>query len=115
MDAQVGKEGLEQAFEEQLHGVDGTRLTKVDQDGNVLEQYYDTTPQAGDNVYLTIDIDLQQAAEEALEDLILDLRENGVDGEEEGKDAEGGAMVDMDVNTGEVLASASYPTYDPAT
>lgn len=88
MDAQVGKEGLEQAFEEQLHGVDGTRLTKVDQDGNVLEQYYDTTPQAGDNVYLTIDIDLQQAAEEALEDLILDLRENGVDGEEEGKDAE---------------------------
>lgn len=115
MDAQVGKEGLEQAFEEQLHGVDGTRLTKVDQDGNVLEQYYDTTPQAGDNVYLTIDIDLQQAAEEALEDLILDLRENGVDGEEEGKDAEGGAMVVMDVNTGEVLASASYPTYDPAT
>lgn len=72
----------------------------MDQDGNVLEQYYDTTPQAGDNVYLTIDIDLQQAAEEALEDLILDLRENGVDGEEEGKDAEGGAMVVMDVNTG---------------
>ena len=115
MDAQVGKEGLEQAFEEQLHGTDGMRLTKVDSEGNILEQYYDTVPEAGDNVYLTIDIDLQAAAEDALEALILDLRENGVDGSDEGKDAEGGAMVVMDVNTGEILASASYPTYDPAT
>ena len=114
MDAYVGKEGVEKAFEKELHGTDGTRLTTVDKDGNILSQYYSVEPQAGNNVELTIDINLQMAAEEALEKLILDLRENGIN-QDEGKDAEGGAVVVTEVKTGQILACASYPTYNPAT
>lgn len=113
MDAYVGKDGLEQAFELELHGTDGLRRTTVSSDGTVLEEYYIVEPVAGNNVELSIDINHQKVAEDALEELILDLRENGVNGTERGKDAEGGAVVMMKVKTGEVIVSASYPTYDP--
>lgn len=112
MDAYVGKDGLEKAFESRLHGTDGKRVTTVDSDGNIIAQYYSVQPEAGSNVELSIDIDLQMAAEEALKKVILDLRENGINAKGEGKDAQGGACVVMDVNTGEILASASYPTFD---
>lgn len=112
MDAYVGKDGLEKAFESQLHGTDGRRVTTVDEDGNIISQHYSSYPQAGNNIELSIDIDLQMAAEEALENLILDLRENGINAKGEGKDAQGGACVVMDVHTGEILACASYPTFD---
>lgn len=115
MDAYVGKSGFELAFEEQLHGTDGTKVTTVDANGNVVAEYYRTMPQAGNNVEVTIDLDLQIAAEEALEKLILKLRENGIGSDKDGKDAEGGAVVAIEVKTGKVLACASYPTYDPNT
>lgn len=116
MDAEVGISGLELAFEEDLHGVDGLKCTKVDADGNIIEEYYVTPPQAGNNVETSIDLELQIAAENLLESHILNLRQNGVKEEsDEGKDAKGGAIVIMDVKTGEVLACASYPTYDPST
>lgn len=108
MDAYVGKEGLERAFEDDLHGTDGLRVTTISADGTVLEEYYKTMPQAGKNIELTIDIDLQKASEDALEAHILSLRED--DG-----DAEGGAVVVQEVKTGQILACASYPTFDPAT
>ena len=54
-------------------------------------------------------------AEDALERVILDLRENGVGRKHEGKDAEGGAVVVQEVKTGEILACASYPTFNIAT
>lgn len=112
MDAYVGKDGLEKAFESELHGTDGRRVTTVDEDGNIVSQYYSVAPEAGNNVELSIDIDLQMAAEEALEKVILDLRENGINAKGEGKDAQGGACVVMNVNTGEILACASYPTFN---
>lgn len=108
MDAYVGKEGLEKAFEDDLHGTDGLRVTTISADGTVLEEYYKTMPQAGKNIELTIDIDLQKVSEDALEAHILSLRED--DG-----DAEGGAVVVQQVKTGQILACASYPTFDPAT
>lgn len=108
MDAYVGKEGLEKAFEDELHGTDGLRVTTISADGTVLEEYYKTMPQAGKNIELTIDIDLQKVSEDALEAHILSLRED--DG-----DAEGGAVVVQEVKTGQILACASYPTFDPAT
>jgi penicillin-binding protein 2 len=114
MDAKVGKDGLEQAFENYLHGTDGVRVTTVSKNGEILDQHYSKLPQAGDNVVLSVDIDLQTAAENALRDVILDLRKNGVGLKDEGKDAEGGALVAIDVKTGEVLASASYPTFNLA-
>lgn len=115
MDAFVGKDGLEKAFEEELHGTDGVLRTTVDREGNIIAQYYAVEPKAGSNVETTIDINYQMIAEEALEDYILDLRENGVGTKHEGKDAEGGAVVMLDVKTGAVLASASYPTFNLAT
>lgn len=112
MDAYVGKDGLEKAFESELHGTDGKLVTTVDEDGNIVSQYYSVEPEAGNNIELSIDIDLQLAAEEALEKVILDLRQNGINAKGEGKDARGGACVVMDVHTGEILACASYPTFN---
>ena len=115
MNASVGKSGIEKAFEEYLHGTSGTKVTTVSTDGDVLSEYYISMPQPGNNVETTIDISLQATAEQALEKVILDLRENGVGRNKEGKDAEGGAVVVQQVKTGEVLACASYPTFNLAT
>ena len=115
MNAQVGRTGVELAFEEVLHGVDGEKVTTVSEDGEILDEYWVTEPEAGDNVMLTIDIEMQAAAEEALEEIILDLRANGIpsssDSQGRGTDAEGGALVAIEVDTGKVLVSASYPTF----
>ena len=115
MDAFVGKDGLERAFEEQLHGTDGILRTTVDREGNIISQYYAVEPKAGSNIETTLDINYQRTAEDALEDYVLKLRQTGVGAREEGKDAEGAACVVLDVKTGAVLASASYPSYNPAT
>ena len=115
MDAQVGKEGLEKAFELELHATDGLLETTIAADGKIIEQHYIVEPVAGNNVELTIDINQQKVAEDSLASLILDLRENGLNGTDRGMDAEGGAVVVMSVKTGEVLACASYPTFHLAT
>ena len=109
MDAEVGQAGFEEAFEEYLHGIDGWRYDTVTSDGTVIESWYDPAPIAGSNVEITLDMDLQQAGEDALQELfaILNAKEEG----EDGQDAEGGALVVMDM-TGQVLTCASYPTYD---
>ena len=110
MDAEVGQTGFELAFEEYLHGIDGWRYDTHTADGTLIESRYDPAPIAGSNVEVTLDIDLQKAGEEALEELFaaLNAQEEG----EDGQDAEGGALVVMEVKTGKVLACASYPTYD---
>ncbi len=115
MDAYVGQTGLEAAFEEYLHGINGVKITEMDANGNIISEYYDKEPVAGSNVETTIDINLQKAMEDALEQTILELRANGVGANKEGMDAEGGAAVAIDVKTGEILACASYPTFDLAT
>lgn len=119
MDAYVGKEGFEKAFESYLHGTDGDKYTVLSADGEVIEEYYDTEPKAGSNVELTLDLDLQMITEDALAQHIEYIRENGVSASAEndgnGKDAEGGAAVVIDIDNFEVLACASYPTYNLAT
>ena len=115
MDAYVGKEGLEQAFELELHGTDGLRETKMSADGTVIEEYYIKEPVAGNHVELTIDINLQRIAEEEMARLVKDLNENGLNESNMGKDAEAGAVVAMEVKTGRVLVCSSYPTYSLAT
>lgn len=128
MDALVGQSGLEEAFEEYLHGIDGYRVDVVTSDGTLIEQYYqkdsktgqERRPVAGQNVELTIDLNLQTTAEEQMAALITELRNTpdpNPDDDEipDGADAEGGSVVVMDVKTGQVLACASYPTYNLST
>lgn len=114
MDAVVGKEGVELAFESYLHGTDGLLETTILSTGEVLEQQYLSTPEPGANVELTIDIGLQATAENALAQVIENLQQNGIGSQKEGKDADSGAVVVLDAHNNEVLAMASYPTYDPA-
>lgn len=118
MDAQVGQDGLEAAYEEYLHGVDGWRMDTVTTDGTLISSEYLSEPQAGSNVEVSIDLDLQMAGEDAMADVIEELanQEPGPDNKPKpGHDVEGGAFVAMDVKTGQVLACGSYPTYDLST
>lgn len=108
MDALVGQSGLEKAFEKYLHGIDGVRIDKVTKDGVIVESYYSVEPQAGNNVEVSLDLMLQMAAEDALAQVMES-------GREAGRAAEGGAVVAIDVKTGQVLACGSYPTYNLAT
>ena len=115
MDAHVGQTGLEEAFEEYLHGIDGTRVDVVTKSGQLVRSYYETEPQAGKNVQVSVDLKLQTVAEEALATTITNLRDPAFNPEKDGRDAGGAAVVAMDVKTGQVLICASYPTYDLST
>jgi penicillin-binding protein 2 len=115
MDALVGQTGLEQAFEEYLHGIDGTRVDVVTKSGQLVRSYYETEPQAGKNVQVSIDLKLQAIAEDTLATTIANLRDPKLNPEEDGRDAGGAAAVAMDIKTGQVLVCASYPTYDLST
>jgi penicillin-binding protein 2 len=119
LNATVGKSGAEKAFEEYLHGTDGTAAVTRTSDGIVTSTVYTEAPEPGNHVYLTIDIELQGVAEQALASFIKTENEtreadNAV-AEAKGEDTEalitGGALVAIDVNTGEPLVIASYPTY----
>ena len=120
MDAYVGQSGFEQAFEEELHAINGTRLDVVDKDGTIISQEYleGKEPVAGNNVEVTIDIDLQAVVEESLADIMEYLTDPDLNpiekGPYEGQDAEGASAVVIEIATGDVLACASYPTFDLA-
>ncbi len=112
MDAQVGQEGLELAYEEYLHGTDGVKVVTVAADGTVLDEHWEVEPQSGSNVVTTIDIGLQEVAEKSLASHIQSVAAAAAGGGD-GYDANSGAVVVMDPQTGEVLAAANYPTYEP--
>lgn len=112
MDSEIGQAGFEKAFEEYLHGVDGLREDTVTTSGELVSSRYLVEPQAGSNVEVSIDINLQRIAEDKMEEVITALRANE---DQDGHDAEGGAVVAMDVKTGQVLVCSSYPTYDLST
>ena len=104
MDAQVGKDGAEAAFESLLHGTPGTKVLETDRNGQVTGESYSVTPQPGKDVTLTLDKDLQAAARSALQ-AFLDSHPQ----------ATGGAVAALDVSDGGVLAMVSLPDYDTAT
>ena len=101
MDAYVGISGCELAFESYLCGRDGIMEINYDAHGNIISKEFIKEPIGGDDVYLTIDIELQIAAEDSLKETVESL-----------KYSDSGAIVSLDANTGEVLVMASYPTYD---
>ena len=106
----IGRTGIEYVFEEYLKGVDGEKQVDISIDGTITGEYVTAEAIAGSDVVLTIDSNLQKTAEPALENCINKIKTGGFS---ETYDAKGGAVVLMDVNTGDVLATASYPTYEP--
>ena len=106
MDDYVGKTGVERAFESDLRGKPGIRAVERNTNGKIVSSKWIEPPEPGDNVFLTLDIGLQKKVEDTLAEKIPQL---------ESKQVEGAACVILDVKNADVLASASYPTYNPAT
>ena len=120
-DEVIGKTGIEESYEDNLKGKNGRSLVTVDSNGNRKQTISQSTSEPGDDVYLTIDKDLQEMAEKSLEEVLPAIR-RGIPYESEygtftpirpAPYAESGAVVVTNVKTGEVLAMASYPQYDP--
>lgn len=108
----IGRDGVEKAFESELHGQDGYEKLRLASDGHVVDIADEQPAQAGNNVMLTIDIRLQGAVERALAEQIELMVAEGVEDPTKAQDVAGGAAAVVDVRTGDVLALASYPTYD---
>ena len=107
----IGKTGIEYVFEEYLKGQDGTKQIDMAVDGTITSEYTSEEAVAGSNVVLTIDSNLQKITEQALEANIQKIASGGFG---QRFDTNAGSCVVMNVKTGEVLAMASYPNYNPA-
>lgn len=112
LNAILGKDGLEKAYESYLRGQDGKRSVETNSAGDVLAEREAEPAQPGDNIVLTLDLDLQAVAEESLARNIQQIRERNQYRRSGGWDAEGGAAVVIEVDTGGILACASYPAYN---
>ena len=124
VNAMVGKDGVEYAFENYLHGKDGRVKEYRNAAGTILGTEYLEEPEPGNNVYLTLDIVLQEQVERILDngiEILMRERRNEK-AEEEAKgdwkfkdgywEISGAAAVVVDVKTGAPLSIASWPTYD---
>ena len=107
----IGKTGVEQSCETYLKGTDGVKKVETDRYGNITSETITKEAVTGNSVTLTLDYRLQKTAQEALEKTIADLREGRITGRKI-PDANSGAVVVLDCQTGEVLAMANYPNYD---
>ena len=103
----VGQTGVELQYEQVLQGVRGEQTVYVDANGNVLEYATNIDPQSGSDLVLTIDLDIQKAAEDSLARVMAELQDTGYP-------ATGGCVVAVDCTNGEVLALASAPTFSPS-
>lgn len=111
---EIGKQGIEAFFEDDLRGVPGTREFTVDNVGNLLELIETVDPIRGSDVHLTIDIDLQIQLENELRATLENARLQQAEPDAPAFDAPAGAGVILDPRDGSILAMASYPTFDPA-
>ncbi|MDI6799358.1 MAG: penicillin-binding protein 2 [Actinomycetota bacterium] len=102
----IGKSGIEGEYEEILCGTKGIKQFEIDRTGSITHMLDEREPVAGNHVQLTIDSALQSATESSLKSAVMAARANGY------PDANGGAAIVLNPNNGEILALASYPTYD---
>ncbi len=102
----IGKSGLEIMYDSYLRGVPGIRTLIVDRKEAITAQSHISAPLAGDHLVTSLDIRLQAGVETALADAVMRGRSSGYA-------SDSGAAVVMDVTNGQILALASYPTYDP--
>lgn len=107
-DDKVGKNGIEYYAEEHLRGIDGEITYYIDNDGNIVNQEITKSPVAGKTVMLTLDAKMQRTVQDALATTIKNLQS-------EGGTARAGSAVVININTGGIITSANYPTYDIAT
>lgn len=119
-DTLIGKDGIEKSYEEYLKGTDGVKQIQVNSSGEYISTVSEEEPIKGKDVYLTIDLNLQKVAEDALEKVVKAVKTGGVYRGEYGtvglgqySNCESGAVVAIEVETGDVLAMASYPDYNP--
>jgi penicillin-binding protein 2 len=110
----IGRSGVERAYEEVLRGEPGKTILEVDKRNRIIRVVAEEPPTAGDDLFLTIDANLQRAAEAALETGVNAARSIYDADQQKNFLATAGSAVAMDPRNGEVLALASYPTYDPA-
>ena len=106
----VGKTGIQYVFEDLLKGKNGIRQIDMDIQGTVTGEYIAQEAVAGSDVVLTIDSNVQAVTEKALKDNITKISTGGFSSR---SDADAGAVVVMNVKTGEILAMARYPDYEP--
>lgn len=113
IDASVGVSGCEKAFESYLRGVNGKRKIVRDENGIIISNEIVEEPIKGNDVYLTIDFELQKTAQKALEDTLKYVHDNAnpTANSQDGADASAASAVVMDPHTFEILAIASYPSY----
>ncbi len=104
----VGKSGVEAWGEEYLRGVDGEITYRLDEEGNILSKEVTVEPQAGKTIMLTLDKNMQRIAQNSLAETVTNLQSTG-------GTARAGSAVVTDINTGDVLCAANYPTFDSAT
>lgn len=103
----VGREGIEAVMESELRGVSGKIVVEQNNKGDVISTTVSKEPVAGNSVVLTLDMEFQKQVQTILEEFIINLQRAG----KLGRNANSGAIVVLDVKTGEVLAAATYPTY----
>ncbi|MBR3721076.1 MAG: penicillin-binding protein 2 [Clostridia bacterium] len=106
----IGKTGIQYVFEDWLKGKNGIRQIDMDIGGTITSEYIQKEAVAGSDVVLTIDSNMQAVTEKALLDNITKIATGGFYAQ---SDADAGAAVVMNVKTGEILAMASYPDYEP--
>lgn len=109
----LGKDGIEKYCERELKGKDGAMSIEEDSDGHIVSSVVTLNPVPGNDVILTIDLELQKVAEKMLHETIMKIRNNAsYAANYEGYDADSGAVVVEDIHTGDILAMASYPSYN---
>ncbi len=111
---QIGLTGIEDTYEDVLRGIKGKVVYEVDPIGRPKQVIESTPYTPGNDLYLTLDIDLQKAVEEILANSILEIKQKKVPKSDEYYKVPGGAVVVLNPQNGEILAMASYPTYDPS-
>ena len=109
----IGLTGLEEKYESMLRGEKGEIVYEVDPIGRPVRVIEERPAVSGNDLYLTIDIDLQKITEEILSDQIMAVRKKTLINSDEHYIVSGGAVVVLSAKNGEVLSMASFPTYDP--
>jgi penicillin-binding protein 2 len=110
---QIGLTGLEETYESVMKGKKGKIIYEVDPLGKPVSILEETVPISGNDLYLTIDIDLQRVVEKILYGSILEVRQKKIKDTDEYYKVPGGAVFVLSPKNGQILAMASYPTFNP--